>query len=53
MLERAKKPKADGQISLTLGYVCWGLQLQTDLSVDPAGNGFGPKISYARLIREN
>jgi hypothetical protein len=53
MLERAEKSKTDGQISLTLGYVCWGLQMQTDLWVDPAGNGFGPQISYARLIRED
>jgi hypothetical protein len=53
MLERAEKPKSGDQISLPLGYVCWGLQMQTDLGVDPAGHGFGPKISYAWLIRED
>jgi hypothetical protein len=53
VLQRAEKPKAADQISLPLGYVCWGPQMQTDLSVSPAGNGFGPKISYARLVRED
>jgi hypothetical protein len=51
MLEGAEKPKTGGQISPPLGYACWRQQMQTNLGVDPAGNGFGPKISYARLIR--
>jgi hypothetical protein len=29
MLERAEKTKTGDQISLPLGYVCWGLHLQT------------------------
>ena len=53
MSERAEKPKTGDQISLPFGYVCWGLQMPTDLGVDPAGHGFGPGISYAWLIRED
>jgi len=45
MSERAENPKTGDQISLWLGYVCWGPQMQTDLGVAPAGHGFGPKNS--------